>query len=160
MRRIRLLPVAAFVVLAFLMLASCSESLTSTSSTSSSSTSSSGSWWQRSGASSCGEAAMYRIDSGTAYRLGNCLMLLSANSAPNINIRRGEQVEIHVESRYSVPVSSDTSVLDLSGRSDGDATSTFVAKSGGTVMISVRGPCIEDPNNNNGTCLVLQVTVS
>ena len=85
-------------------------------------------------------------------------MLLPATAAPNISLKKGERLQIHMEID-SAPSSNELSVLDLSGRSDGGATSTFVAKGSGTVVISVTGRCIENPNNTNGTCLVLQVTV-
>ena len=65
-----------------------------------------------------------------------------------------------MEPGYSAPVSSDPSVLYMSGRSDGGANSTFVAKSSGKAVVSVQGRCIEDLNATNGTCLVLEITVS
>lgn len=109
----------------------------------------------------CGEPAVYRINSGAVNGTGNCAGLLSAISAPNISLLQGEQVEIHMlNTLYSAPVSSAPTVLDLSDRSDEGATSTFIAKSSGTAVISARGPCLETPNNNNNTCLVLQVTVT
>ena len=111
----------------------------------------------------CGEPAVYRINSGAVNKgTGNCEGHFSANSAPDVTLKTGDQIDIHMEypSYYSAPSSPAPSVLDLSEQSDNGATSTFVAKRSGKAVISVRGPCIEDPNNANGKCLVLQVTVS
>lgn len=171
MRRSRLLPIVAVVIMASLLLASCSASPTSESRP----------WWQPSKdttaqvftvgtlvittdpnapSSSCGPPeVLYRINSGAVDSFGNCLWSPSANSAPNVTLQTGDQLEIHMEGP-SPPSSSNPAVLDLSGRSDNGATSTFVAKSSGTAAITVRSACREDPNNDNGTCLVLQVTVS
>ncbi|MCL4473003.1 MAG: hypothetical protein M1455_03565 [Actinobacteria bacterium] len=109
----------------------------------------------------CAPAATYRIDGGEERELGDCVMLLTGiGIPPNISLQKGEQVEIHMMNRsYSAPVSSEPSVLDRAGQSDDGATSTFVANSSGTALITVRGGCIEDPNNTNGTCLVLQISV-
>ncbi len=160
MCRSRLLPIVGVVIMASLMLASCSASSSSTELTATSSPSGSGQWWQQLFGSMCGWPAAYRIDSGAVNVTGNCAGSFSSQPAPNINLRKGEQVEIHMMyDSYSALISSEPSVLDLSGRSDGDATSTFVATSSGTAVISVRGGCAEDPNNTNGTCLVLQVAV-
>lgn len=151
MRRLRFLVVAAVVILAPLMISGCLF----------------GPWWQPPGEYSCLPPAMYRIDSGAPHGLGACPAAqgaeFRASLAPNVSLQRGQRLEIHFNhgASYSAPSSSEPSVLGLSGRSNGDATSTFVAKSIGSAVVSIQGQCVDDSNNiTNGTCQLLQITVS
>jgi hypothetical protein len=131
-------------------------------------------WWQGTGgASACGPAAVYRINSGPIEIAGGCAGFLAV-PATHVVVAVGSKVDVHITEEakgsdgnelvpiYPTPSSNNPSVLESTSVADGGSTESFLAVGPGTADLMTTGLCALSPASANvdAPCPMLQVGVS
>jgi hypothetical protein len=131
-------------------------------------------WWYVPGVSSCGIAAVYRVDHGSLQRLGDCAgdLLLPP---PSVTLHVGQEVDVHMAEEgsgyngstlvpvFPAPTSSRPDILSQTSLTGGGSTVSFEALSPGKAELETQAFCFRPYSSPTAsqleTCPVLAVTV-